>query len=110
MRGKHTPAPWKLEGNWEIDSNPIGGWISTEHPVPLFELTPMTGNPAGIIANARLIAAAPETAAERDRLKAVNADLLAALKDIADQGYVDEPGTIFQRKARKAIAKAIGAA
>jgi hypothetical protein len=33
-------------------------------------------------ANARLIAAAPETAAERDRLKKINAELLAALKAI----------------------------
>jgi hypothetical protein len=36
-------------------------------------------------ANARLIAAAPETAAERDRLKALNAELLEALRLTADQ-------------------------
>jgi hypothetical protein len=36
-------------------------------------------------ANARLIAAAPETAAERDRLKEVNAELLEVLRLIADQ-------------------------
>ena len=33
-------------------------------------------------ADARLIAAAPETAAERDRLLTINADLLAALEDL----------------------------
>ncbi len=31
--------------------------------------------------NARLITAAPETAAERDRLKEINAELLESLKD-----------------------------
>jgi hypothetical protein len=36
-------------------------------------------------ANARLIAAAPETAAERDRLKEVNAELLEVLRLTADQ-------------------------
>jgi hypothetical protein len=36
-------------------------------------------------ANARLIAAAPETAAERDRLKALNAELLEVLRLTADQ-------------------------
>jgi hypothetical protein len=35
-------------------------------------------------ANARLIAAATETAAERDRLRHVNADLLAALRELSE--------------------------
>ncbi len=35
-------------------------------------------------ANARLIAAAPETAAERDRLREINAELLAALDLLVD--------------------------
>ena len=78
----HTPGPWHVEAdpdnkgkhpyhdtrfittgygdNWQ--------WIATlsDHP-----------NQA---ANARLIAAAPETAAERDQLRDINADLLAALE------------------------------
>ena len=43
--------------------------------------------------DARLIAAAPETAAERDRLKAVNAQLLEALEKIAKHvpGKVGHP-------------------
>jgi hypothetical protein len=43
-------------------------------------------------ANARLIAAAPETAAERDRLREVNAELLAALKRIDEWWTRSAPG------------------
>jgi hypothetical protein len=60
-------------------------------------------------ANARLIAAAPETAAERDRLKEVNAELLAALKAMLN---VRGCGTALDcsvcNSARAAIAKAEG--
>lgn len=58
--GKHTPGPWMLEGSWSIDSDGLGGWVSTIHPSPLFALDPILGTPESIIANARLIAAAPE--------------------------------------------------
>ena len=78
-------------------------------------------------ANARLIAAAPETAAERDRLKAINAELLEALSQMlarsecavstareyaknwwnsdADNAWADEQ-EFFNNLARAAIAKA----
>jgi hypothetical protein len=81
--GKHTPGPWFLEGHWDVKSKfDLGGWVSSNPPAgcPIFQLEPIVGTPEEIVANARLIAAAPETAAERDRLKEVNADLLAALK------------------------------
>ena len=58
-------------------------------------------------ANARLIAAAPETAAERDRLKEINSDLLAALERIEQQ--LDYGQTEAAHKtALSALAKARG--
>ena len=69
------------------------------------------------VENRRLIAAAPETVAERDRLKAMNADLLAALEYIAALSVIDgtERGGAWLRRmsdagnrARTAIAKAEG--
>lgn len=59
-------------------------------------------------ANARLIAAAPDTAAERDRLQEVNTDLLAALKLaeplLADSGFTKSMEA--HAAIRAAIAKA----
>ena len=106
----HTPGPWHVEAdpdnkgkhpyhdtrfittgygdNWQ--------WIATlsDHP-----------NQA---ANARLIAAAPETAAERDQLREVNADLLAALEAV-DHAFITNDNAAMQgaiRQARAAIEKA----
>lgn len=57
------PDAWFLEGNWD-PANPgnLGGWISTFAPagMPLFELTPITGEPDEIVANARKIVCADE--------------------------------------------------
>jgi hypothetical protein len=66
----------------ETARGPNGGWVGVDiarMPVPGKYKTR-----ADINNHARLIAAAPETAAERDRLKEVNAELLAALKDAVD--------------------------
>ena len=81
---QHTPGPWKVYRS--PDGSAIIG-IGVNRPGdpdhgagitdPRFGLW---GSGAEREANARLIAAAPDTAAERDRLKAVNADLLSALK------------------------------
>lgn len=68
---------------------------------------------------ARLFAAAPETAAERDRLKAINADLLAALNAFLNARSIDrDPKKRLRMKpheweateaqARAAVAKANG--
>ena len=77
---RHTPGPWRISGcradkdhlliehgDNETKSTLIAMLYHDEHRLPMD-------------ANARLIAAAPETAAERDRLKGINAELLAALK------------------------------
>ncbi|MBL3677039.1 MAG: hypothetical protein JKP92_06005 [Alphaproteobacteria bacterium] len=69
-------------------------------------------------ARARLIAAAPETAAERDQLKAQNAELLACLDEMLGTYAMDDPRygmspmkNVFSvwDRARAAIAKARGA-
>ena len=63
--------------------------------------------PEAALAAARLLAAAPETAAERDRLLAINQELLAALTAFVEwEGRLPFwDGPRFER-ARCAIAKA----
>lgn len=65
METKHTPGPWRIKESqfggivtWSVNFGPIGTMDYCEVSGPSAE------------ANARLIAAAPETAAERDELKA----------------------------------------
>lgn len=55
--------------------------------------------------NARLIAAAPETAKERDELKIINAELLAACKEIVSQIEGDAQYEALERHINEAIAK-----
>jgi len=60
-----TKGPWFLEGNWDAEKDEaLGGWISCFPPagVALFELIPVTGKDEHIIANAKLLAAAPQMA------------------------------------------------
>jgi len=86
----HTPGPWYCPGinskygvsDWKqanittgSEYAPIIATVHTEASTYLGEIDHDT-----MLANARLIAAAPETAAERDQLRDVNADLLAALE------------------------------
>lgn len=66
---KHTPGPWKVHHTFNV-------FMSDDGIIAI----PRDGSAATIEANARLIAAAPETAAERDRLRELNSCLLAALK------------------------------
>lgn len=68
---QHTPGPWKHEGFTTVFA-PDG--LSVAHTVPHHQ------GKEEAQANARLIAAAPETAAERDHLKETNAALLSALQ------------------------------
>ncbi len=71
---KHTPGPWYAEPvingkeHWIISHGENG-----------------SSNIPATYANALLINAAPATAAERDRLKAINADLLEALRNLAER-------------------------
>ena len=65
---EHTPGPW----THRTPADGSRGRIYADN----FHVANTFGNEA----NARLIAAAPETAAERDRLRALNAELLEALE------------------------------
>ena len=71
MEARHTPGPWRVE-----TATDSFGWVN--HAVN-------SGRDYGSeqnAANARLIAAAPETAAERDHLRAVNAEMMGALEQV----------------------------
>lgn len=109
--GKHTPGPWvysfeSVDPEWAVVTTVGGSVIANVNSDHRQE------------ANARLIAAAPETAAERDRLKEVNADLLAALKQFRTKvynaalisGMDHEWATEACSRADAAIAKAEGGA
>ncbi len=125
---KHTPGPWKVD--------PLNYWKIIQEGSGL-DICSLLGNRANIEANVRLIAAAPETAAERDRyktafessdeqcgklldgnlclllerdgLKAINAILLEALKQIMIPPPPRMQESYFEylcEIARAAIAKA----
>ncbi|CAL8974569.1 hypothetical protein RHODGE_RHODGE_03289 [Rhodoplanes serenus] len=137
-KAKHTPGPWTVE-------DPLGPealWIVEAGKKPHewrciamvcrddlddhddLDLPIGAGEQR---ANARLIAAAPETAAERDRLREVNAELVEALRFYSDEwerdvfGDVGDPDRFFAvvsptnslredkgRRASAALAKAEG--
>ena len=84
----HTPGPWVVgckltpNGVYTVNGELIANTHSASRTLRRDEQI------AEQDANARLIAAAPETAAERDKLKEVNADLLAALKRV-DQSWTE---------------------
>jgi hypothetical protein len=126
MTAQHTPGPWWTDGVYSEDEGGVAIIAAST------DCGPLPGNPTRgmvafatellayradeCIANARLIAAAPETAAERDRLRAINADLLAALRnavrivDFYMKSLGVEPADIQESlaPARAAIARAEG--
>lgn len=78
----HMPGPWEAS---EQDVICLGGFFHC----PVVSGNAVVAHGRGptmqiAIENARLIAAAPETAAERDRLKEINAELLAELRASAE--------------------------
>ena len=113
----HTPGPWYCPGinskygvsDWKQanittgnEYDPIIATVHTEAPTYLGEIDHDT-----MLANARLIAAAPETAAERDQLRMINADLLAALESL-EKMTSDLPLPSVHNVIRAAIEKAKG--
>ena len=77
MTEQHTPGPWRADNLAKVRSiYDDGKGLVADCGDGRYAL-PRDSNICH--ANARLIAAAPETAAERDRLLAVNAELFAAL-------------------------------
>ena len=129
-----THTPWTVEG-----PKPFDGKADRNHlAYAWMRIVLKDGSTVGYtpdMPTATLFAAAPETAAERDKLKAINAELLAALKgmleahgqlhdslsDMIEGGQLtvmDIPGfyevlvrylesaTVMDTQARAAIAKA----
>ena len=71
MSDKPTPRPWRYQNRNGVAE------VHAPDGTTIFE---DAGGSVGH-ANARLIAAAPETAAERDRLRESNAELVEALEE-----------------------------
>ena len=107
MHPEHTPGPWefRMHAGWLISINTPGDGEG----FPGWYLAEIHGEPARHeqnVANARLIAAAPETAEERNRLREINADLLEACK-LALNAF-ENNWAIDWDILKKAIAKAEG--
>ena len=104
--GNHatTPGPWTIE----YDNHGNGSFSEWWNVGPGGDGIAKVWNEA----DARLIAAAPETAQERDRLKAINAELVEALERTvcALEEVAEDGGTIIYNEtmdiARAALAKA----
>lgn len=75
---QHTPGPWKAADtgmDWRIEITAEGKSIAAAFKAPFL--------PEGqALENAKLLAAAPEIADERDRLKSVNANLRETLRGL----------------------------
>lgn len=136
-KAQHTPGPWKVEIRkagtgkgrevWPVSTFPLRGMIA--------RVLSDGQNTDRADADAALIAAAPETAAERDRLReerdeaiqhyhvaldernatrSINAELLEALRDVESKIVDFEAGRInwrpddFLHRVRAAIAHAEG--
>lgn len=85
---EHTPGPWHYIGDEDGDFVIYAGEefiANIGQPIQAVCENPKTKLVAFDLdqANTRLIAAAPETAAERDRLLEVNTDLVSALGALA---------------------------
>ena len=102
-KGNH--AAWSVKKGGEF----LRYMVVSEHGAPIAKCNDED--------TARLIAAAPETAAERDRLQAINAELVTALEAIlpwleTDVEYAgsDAAGLLLDaiQQARAVVAKAKG--
>ncbi len=80
---EHTDGPWRVKYETRIEYGPF---VAGEG----FCVGTVKRDPPEWKANARLIANAPETAAERDRLKAINAELLVALNEMMREFEPDQ--------------------
>lgn len=92
MKQQHTPGPW-IQG---CEDFPNSGDIYAEDGSLIAEVF-VNGEPESMVANARLIAAAPD-------LLALLEDWLASFVDSIEGGEADE----LVEATRKAISKATG--
>ena len=118
MTSERTPGPWFItpEGYISTDAH---GFVQIYTPFREHAFGPNVNDPSHeeleiAAANNRFIAAAPDTAAERDRLKAVNAELLTALNALLSGIRYWNDTTKMERlesavaQAREVIAKTKG--
>lgn len=98
---KHTPGPWQIEGRYDIELGSL--YLSTMHPMPIFELQPLVGNRDEHMANALLIAAAPDLLAEAKRAAEVMERHIYPKPDVGP----DHPYSVLQALLA-VIAKAEG--
>lgn len=80
MSAKHTQGPWTCSPALRIGGKSVQFFDINAPTLPTHIAKVALRTDGAGIANARLIAAAPDTAAERDRLREVNARLVEALK------------------------------
>ena len=113
---KHTPGPWLIDdyrGDSEGRSSDdiCAGSYEDHNHISIATIWNCGGRgfPSDdeFVANARLIAAAPETAAERDRLREVNADLLAAVDVLLNLCALENIDSPAIDKAQAARTKAV---
>ena len=92
---KHTPGPW-IESGFNVRSRSDEGIVVAK---------------VRSVNDIPLIASAPDLLAERDRLKALNATLVAALEDAVhnlEHGYTISPGGTILPRFRAALEAAKG--
>lgn len=107
VRPEHTPGPWKLKTGLREDNTPYTIVVRCIGSEPrICEVDEIDAEcEAENAANAQLITAAPETAAERDRLKEINQRLLDTLKFVLEDhnSVIDyECGEIIRATIAKA--------
>jgi hypothetical protein len=107
---KHTPGPWRVDETWPEETNTI----RVKRNVLCVKAEPQRtialcghGSQDEAVANARLIAAAPELISA---LKAIQARINGVFDDpdLIQCGPLQGPATDIDRIARAAIAKAEG--
>ena len=104
---EHTPGPWHIDTISPCTVYTIRQDTKPPMRLELATFWGRTGDEAKV--NAELFLNAPETAAERDRLRADKAELLAALKDILQADFLSpEARRDAVRRAGAAIAAAEG--
>ena len=100
----HTPGPWTARPNgyreWKFDGG-YNGVIEAEDGSTIYagpaSFKALRGNsPENAAANAALIASAPDLLAERDRLREINGELVAALE--AAVSYLEDDSRSERRR------------
>lgn len=97
----HTPGPWEVVGgDSRLEIYGAGAPIASVGTVPYWDRFAETD-----AANAELMAAAPALLAERDALRALNAELAACLQYIGEN--LTNSDSVYLDDAREKISAAL---